>query len=140
METRFLTSQPGQPTRAVIKYNIIGTQLWILRAVEKTANPYDLSNPCPHSSVMNISGDYYGDISSRRITKAIENLKPGSLERIEKVHAWYEGLNAESYELILRAYPELMNLPPESVRRTMGQIEVIAAAQTTQVEESYANC
>lgn len=94
----------------VTRTNIITTDVHIYAAWEPS------SVIGPHSSLMVHNAQWYGRISSRKLPRHLEDLKPLSNRRFVGVRKWQIQQDQESYEYILAAFPELKG------KRSMGEI------------------
>jgi hypothetical protein len=59
-----------------------------------------------HSSLMTLDGQVCGKLTTRRIPRDVETLRPGSPERLAACDAFWSACEAESYAAIIAAFPE----------------------------------
>jgi hypothetical protein len=93
----------------VQRYKILGTDIHVHAVWERYSN---------HSTMTTINGEWYGRIGTRRLPAFMEALPAMSDERSRIVGEWHDAQYAQAYEMILRAFPELI-----PTRQSMGEIE-----------------
>lgn len=92
---------------------IIGTKITAYSAWEPEAG---------HSTITHIDGVRYGRVGTSKLPTELAALKPGSDERYERVHTFFNADKERAYAAILAQHPEAAT----GQRDGMGEIEVIS--------------
>ena len=101
-------------TKRVERTRIIGTNAVAFSVWEPTSGPMG-----EHSTKTTFDEVWHGRVGTRRLTKELDAMKPGSVERINAVQAFQNAQYEEAYADIIAAHPEAAG-----GYRSMGEITI----------------